>query len=67
MLVFQFSYENPVYKGESSNCCKLLQNPCWRHCLKTIQIEDFGGSGDKKALKKYFVENAEILEDFQYV
>jgi hypothetical protein len=65
-LVFQFSYENPVYKGkENPNCCKLLPNLCWRHCLKTVKIEDSRGFADEEDLGKYFHENAKILKSFQ--
>jgi hypothetical protein len=67
MLVFQFSYENPVYKGgENPNCCKLLLNLCWRHYLKTVKIEDSGGLVDEEDLRKYFYENAKVLKSFQY-
>jgi hypothetical protein len=66
MFMFQFSYESPFYNGVNPNCCKLLPISCWRHCLKTIEIEDFGELGDEEALDKYFLENAEILKSFQY-
>jgi hypothetical protein len=55
MLVFQFSYENPIYKGrENPNCCKLLSDLCWRHCLKIVKIKDSGELADEENLQKYF-------------
>ncbi|KAG2668110.1 hypothetical protein I3760_15G144400 [Carya illinoinensis] len=66
-ISFKFSYKKPIYKVENTNCCKLLPFPCWRHCLKTVQIESLRGSADKKSLKKYFYENAENLKRFKYV
>jgi hypothetical protein len=66
MLVFQFTYGGPVYKEKNPNCCKLLPILCWRHCLKTLKIKDFGGCANKKDLANYFFENAQTLESFQY-
>jgi hypothetical protein len=66
MLVFQFSYETPIYKGENPNCCKRLAYSCRWHCLKTVEIEDSGGFADKKELEKYFSENAKNMKSFQY-
>jgi hypothetical protein len=62
MLLFQFSYGTPVYKLKNSSCCKFLPFPCWRHCLKTIKIDESERYENVKALKKYFYKNAEILE-----
>ncbi|XP_062158832.1 uncharacterized protein LOC133866329 [Alnus glutinosa] len=61
-ISFKFSYETPVYKSKNPGCCKFLPILCWRHCLKTIKIDESGRSADVKALKKYFHKNAEILE-----
>jgi hypothetical protein len=66
MLVFQFLYETPIYKGENPDCCKQLAYPCRRHCLKTVKIEDAGRFADKKELEKYFSENAKNMKSFQY-
>ena len=66
MLVFQFSYESSFDKGANHNCCKFLTVSCWRHCLKTVKIEDFSKSADMETLKKYFFKNAKILSSFQY-
>jgi hypothetical protein len=62
MLLFQFSYEAPIYKSKNPSCCKFLPVSCWRHCLKTIKIDYFGRYAYLKPLKKYFRKNAEILE-----
>lgn len=67
MLILQFSYGNPIDKLENLNCCKLLPDLCWRHCLKTIKIENFRGSIEEEPLNKYFFENAEILENLHYM
>jgi hypothetical protein len=61
MLLFQFSYETPVYKSKNPSC-KFFTAPCWRHCLKTVKIDESVGSIDIKTLKKYFHKNAEVLE-----
>ncbi|GMY20403.1 putative F-box protein At1g49610 [Fagus crenata] len=73
-ICFKFSYEKPILKGKKSSCCKFLPIPCWRHCLKSVMIENFRVLGDEETLKakeasleKYFKENAEILETFQFL
>jgi hypothetical protein len=65
VLLFQFSYDC-ICKSKSPSCCKLLPVLCWRHCLKTVQIEYYGEVIGKETLKRYFVDNAEILKCFQY-
>ncbi|XP_059454254.1 FBD-associated F-box protein At3g52670-like [Corylus avellana] len=65
-ICFKFSYEDRIYKLKNHSCCKLLPILCWRHCLKTVQIENYGGAIEKETLKRYFSKNAEILESFQY-
>ncbi|XP_059455204.1 uncharacterized protein LOC132185448 [Corylus avellana] len=65
-ISFQFSYENHVRKGENLNCCKFLPVSCWRHCLKTIKIEESEASAYVKPLETYFIKNAEILRSIQY-
>jgi hypothetical protein len=52
---------------EDPSCCKLIPILCWRHCLKTIKIENSKGSTEEDTLKKYFFDNAEILESFHYL
>ncbi|XP_059436206.1 uncharacterized protein LOC132169139 [Corylus avellana] len=66
-ISFKFTYENPIYKLKSPSCCNLLPVLCWRHCLKTINIENLSGSIEEETLKKYFFENAEMLESFHYL
>uniref|UniRef100_A0A2N9EKW5 At1g61320/AtMIF1 LRR domain-containing protein n=1 Tax=Fagus sylvatica TaxID=28930 RepID=A0A2N9EKW5_FAGSY len=73
-ICFKFSYEKPILKGKKPSCCKFLPIPCWRHCLKSVMIENFRVLGDEETLKakeasleKYFKENAEILETFQFL
>ena len=73
LLDFQFSYKNPILREENPSCCKFLPVPCWRHCLKTITIENFRAStneetlkADEETLEKYFYENAKILESFEF-
>jgi hypothetical protein len=66
MLEFQFSYENHVRKGENPSCCKFLPISCWRHCLKTVKIEESRASAYMKDLEEYFIKNAEILRSIQY-
>jgi hypothetical protein len=65
MLEFQFSYENHVRKGENPSCCKFLPVSCWRHCLKTVKIEDqYIASALMKDLEEYFIKGASnILKD----
>ncbi|GLT55012.1 hypothetical protein SLA2020_281660 [Shorea laevis] len=53
-ISFKFLYGNPIDKSENFNCCKFLPVLCWRHCLKTIKIENLRGSIEKETLKKYF-------------
>ncbi|XP_059455205.1 uncharacterized protein LOC132185450 [Corylus avellana] len=65
-ISFKFSYENRVRKGENPNCCKFLPVSCWRHCLKTIKIEESRASAYMKDLEKYFIKNAEILRNIQF-
>ncbi|GMY34621.1 F-box/FBD/LRR-repeat protein At3g52680-like isoform X1 [Fagus crenata] len=65
-ITFKFSYEKPSYKGDNPSCCKFLPFPCWRHCLKTVKIDNFRGFADREILHKYFFENAKSLEDFQF-
>ncbi|KAK7848962.1 hypothetical protein CFP56_003961 [Quercus suber] len=72
--LFQFSYEKPIIEGEKPSCCKFLPIPCWRHCLKSVMIENFRLSADEEtqkadeeSLEKYFHENTESLESFQFL
>ncbi|KAL0005355.1 hypothetical protein SO802_012916 [Lithocarpus litseifolius] len=72
-LSLKFSYEKPILRGEKPSCCKLLV-PCWRHCLKSVIIENSRIAADEETLKaeeislqKYFYENTEILESFQFL
>ncbi|XP_065631101.1 uncharacterized protein LOC111995127 [Quercus suber] len=72
-ISFKFSYEKPILRGESYSCCKFLPDPCWRHCLKSVTIENCRApanvetvKADKEILEKYFFENAKILESFQF-
>jgi hypothetical protein len=67
VLIFQFSYENPVDKLKDPNCYKFIPVICWRHCLKAIKIENLRGSIEEDTLKKYFSDNTEILESFHYL
>ncbi|GMY20410.1 putative F-box protein At1g49610 [Fagus crenata] len=73
-ISFKFSYEKPILKGEKPSCCKFLPVPCWRHCLRSVMIENFRVSTNEETLKaveasleKYFHENTEILETFQFI
>jgi len=73
-ICFKFSYEKPILKGKKPSCCKFLPVPCWRHCLRSVMIENFRVLGDEETLKakeasleKYFKENAEILETLQFL
>lgn len=37
---FQFSYkQQPVYEGETAQCCKSFPVSCWKHCITRIDIE----------------------------
>lgn len=72
-ISFKFSYEKPILRGENYSCCKFLPDPCWRHCLKSVTIENCRApanvetvKADKEILEKYFFENAKILESFQF-
>uniref|UniRef100_A0A7N2L8N5 Uncharacterized protein n=1 Tax=Quercus lobata TaxID=97700 RepID=A0A7N2L8N5_QUELO len=72
--VHRFSYEKPNLRGEKPSRCKLLLVPCWRHCLKSVITENSRIVVDKETLKaketrleKYFNENTEILESFQFL
>lgn len=39
-LNFQFSYkQQPVYEGDTAQCCKSLPVSCWEHCITRIDIE----------------------------
>ena len=74
MIWFQFSYKKPTFDKENPSCCKFLPNPCWRHCLKTVTIENIRVRPDEETLKaeketleKYFYENAKFLESFQFL
>ncbi|XP_030965768.1 uncharacterized protein LOC115986647 [Quercus lobata] len=71
---FKFSYKKPIFDEENPSCCKFLPNPCWRHCLKTVTIENIRVRPDEETLKaeketleKYFYENAKFLESFQFL
>jgi hypothetical protein len=66
-FIFQFSYGNPNDKLKDPSCCKLIPILCWRHCLKTMRIENLRGSIEEDTLKKYFFDNAEKLESFHYL
>ncbi|KAK7858232.1 putative f-box/lrr-repeat protein [Quercus suber] len=71
---FKFSYKKPILDEENPSCCKFLPNPCWRHCLKTVTIENIRERADEETLKaeketleKYFYENAKFLESFLFL
>ncbi|XP_030967425.1 uncharacterized protein LOC115987951 [Quercus lobata] len=73
-ISFKFSYEKPILGGENSSCCKFLPVPSWRHCLKSVTIENFRAftnvetlKADEEFLEKYFYENAKFLESFQFI
>ncbi|XP_050279352.1 uncharacterized protein LOC126720657 isoform X3 [Quercus robur] len=73
-ISFKFSYEKPILGGENSSCCKFLPVPSWRHCLKSVMIENFRAftnvetlKADEEFLEKYFYENANFLESFQFI
>ncbi|XP_059434101.1 putative F-box/LRR-repeat protein At5g02700 [Corylus avellana] len=66
-ISFKFSYGNPIYKVKNRNCCKRLPVLCWRHCLKSVKIANSKGSVEEETLKKYFFNNAKILESFHYL
>ena len=59
VLLFQFSYEDRIFKSKNHSCCKLLPVLCWRHCLKTVQIEYYGEDIGKETLNRYFFKNSE--------
>ena len=61
LLVFQFSYEKPIYKWKRPSCCKFLPFPCWWHCLKSVQIETLRGYAYTRISNGYLLENTEIL------
>ncbi|KAL4637886.1 hypothetical protein ACB092_03G110100 [Castanea dentata] len=48
----KFSYDKPILEGKKPSCCKFLPIPCWRHCLKSVMIENFRMSADEETQRQ---------------
>lgn len=63
---FKFSYkQQPVYEGETAQCCKSLPVSCWEHCIKKVDI-DVKSTYLKMNMTTYEVQISSKVERFVF-